>query len=60
MDILDRIAATSHPVWSALIDKRRREGCNPSCTEDGTLARNATEWGRKGGSHFKDGQFTKK
>lgn len=49
MTVLEQlvVAATSDPGWSGRI---------PTLPEAPTCH----EWGRKGGSHYKDGQFTKK
>lgn len=53
MTVLEQlvVAATSDPGWSGMIAAR-----------DGATAEALTcqEWSRKGGSHYKDGQFTKK
>lgn len=53
MTVLEQLvaAARSDPGWSARI-----------ATQAGTLAESLTcqAWSRKGGSHYKDGQFTKK
>lgn len=45
------VAAMSDPRWSGMIP-----------TRNGTKGEALTcqEWSRKGGSHYKDGQFTKK
>lgn len=53
MTVMERLtnAAATHPQWSVLIRDRSRR----------TLAStNCQAWGRKGGSHYKDGQFSKK
>lgn len=61
MTILGQLAATTNPAWADMINRRR-----PSIVDDGisgTLAvssQRATEWGRKGGSHYKDAEFHKK
>ncbi len=53
MTVLEQlvVAATSDPAWSEMLR------CQASTAVE---APTCTEWGRKGGSHYKDGQFTKK
>lgn len=45
------VAAASDPQWSDMI---------PTKADAESTATTGQEWGRKGGSHYKDGQFTKK
>jgi hypothetical protein len=53
MTVLEQlvVAASSDPGWSGII-----------AAQAGTMAEAPTcqAWSRKGGSHYKDGQFTKK
>lgn len=61
MTILEQLAATADPVWIEMINRRRVSVVDGAVSGNSTVAQQrATEWGRKGGSHFKDGQFTKK
>lgn len=61
MTILERLAAATDPVWVDMINRRRA-----ALAPDGVPGSEAlpsqprTEWGRRGGSHFKDDEFTKK
>lgn len=53
MTVLEQLVVTarSHPAWSEMIPTEGdAEAQSPTCQE----------WSRKGGSHYKDGQFTKK
>ncbi len=61
MTILERLAATTDPVWVDMINQRRvspSAGGTPG--SKALSSQSAAEWGRKGGSHFKDDEFTKK
>ncbi len=50
MTILEQLVAAPKPTaWAALIKQH-----TPS-----TAAGHMAEWGRKGNSHYKDGQFSK-
>lgn len=53
MTVLERLAATAtaDPVWTDMITDYARDNVEAPRCED---------WGRKGGSHYKDGEFTKK
>jgi hypothetical protein len=53
MTVLEQlvVVATSDPAWSGMIAAQ---------AEAATEAPTCKEWSRKGGSHYKDGQFTKK
>lgn len=53
MTTLEQLAATTEPTWAGMIEQRRGQSVTPG-------AGRATEWGRKGESHYKDGKFTKK
>lgn len=62
MTILEQLAATTDPAWVDMINRRR-----PSIVDDGVSEKHAavssqrgTTWGRKGGTHYKDGEFHKK
>ena len=50
MTVLERLAAaaTADPAWTEMIAGDNADA--PMCED----------WGRKGGSHYKDGEFTKK
>ncbi|MGH3873611.1 MAG: multiple cyclophane-containing RiPP AmcA [Pseudonocardiaceae bacterium] len=53
MTILERLVTTvtADPVWSDMMaDCAHDTGDTPTCED----------WGRKGGSHYKDGEFAKK
>lgn len=53
MTVLERLAATAtaDPVWTEMIADYAGDNADaPTCQD----------WGRKGGSHYKDGEFTKK
>jgi hypothetical protein len=52
MTVLDQLVTTvrAAPSWATMIPHQTTTTDSPTCTE----------WGRKGGSHYKDGQFTKK
>jgi hypothetical protein len=53
MTILEQlvVTATTDPEWSEMIAAQADNTPeSPTCDD----------WGRKGGSHYKDGQFTKK
>lgn len=53
MTVLEQlaVAAMSDPEWSEMIPNQANTAAeSPRCQE----------WSRKGGSHYKDGQFTKK
>lgn len=53
MTVLERLAATVpvDPVWTDLIAESAGDNTDtPTCQD----------WSRKGGSHYKDGEFTKK
>lgn len=53
MTVLERLVTTVtvDPVWSGMMpDCAGNTGDTPTCED----------WGRKGGSHYKDGEFTKK
>ncbi|MGH3868882.1 MAG: multiple cyclophane-containing RiPP AmcA [Pseudonocardiaceae bacterium] len=53
MTILERLAAfaTVDPVWADMIADYAGDTVDAPTCED---------WGRKGGSHYKDGEFSKK
>jgi hypothetical protein len=53
MTVLEQLVVdtTSDRTWSEMIPNQ-----DNAAVETQTCA----EWGRKGGSHYKDGQFTKK
>ncbi|MGH3769176.1 MAG: multiple cyclophane-containing RiPP AmcA [Pseudonocardiaceae bacterium] len=53
MTVLEQlvVTVTIDPEWAEMIvDQADNAPASPSCNE----------WSRKGGSHYKDGQFTKK
>jgi hypothetical protein len=53
MTVLEQlaVAVTSDPEWSEMIPAQGDTAAQtPTCQE----------WSRKGGSHYKDGQFSKK
>jgi hypothetical protein len=53
MAVLGRLAATApvDPAWTGMIADYADDNVDtPSCQD----------WGRRGGSHYKDGEFTKK
>lgn len=53
MTVLEHLVAvaTTDPEWAEMI---------PRPAVDAPDSLTCKEWGRKGGSHYKDGQFTKK
>jgi hypothetical protein len=53
MTVLERLAATVtvDPVWIDMIADYAGDNVDAPTCED---------WGRKGGSHYKDGEFSKK
>lgn len=58
MTVLEQLAATTSPVWLEMISQRRVDTVGDGSV--GQSRRAATDWGRKGESHYKDGVFTKK
>lgn len=53
MTVLERLTASAplDPVWAEMIADHAGDGSDsPTCQA----------WGRKGDSHYKDGQFSKK
>ncbi|MBV9011473.1 MAG: hypothetical protein JO272_05385 [Pseudonocardiales bacterium] len=53
MTVLERLAATTpvDPLWTDMIADHGGDNADtPTCRD----------WGRRGGSHYKDGEFTKK
>ncbi len=53
MTVLERLAAaaTVDPAWTDMI---------ADCAGDDADAPTCQDWGSKGGSHYKDGEFSKK
>ena len=61
MTILERLAATTDPVWVDMINRRRTPPTSGGAAgNEGLSSQPGAEWGRKGGSHYKDDEFTKK
>lgn len=52
MTVIEQLitAALDHPHWNSLIERTQPVNDPATCQD----------WGRKGGSHYKDGQFDKK
>ncbi|MGQ0839366.1 multiple cyclophane-containing RiPP AmcA [Actinokineospora sp.] len=49
MTVLEQLVAKSKaPKWAALVERHKKVDAPMSA------------WGRKGGSHYKDGEFSKK
>jgi len=59
MTILEQLVATDHPAWTEMIAARSAREVGGGAPGVSTPLRMGG-WGRKGGSHFKDGQFSKK
>jgi hypothetical protein len=57
MTVLEQLATTTNPTLLAMI--RQHQPLSVT-TETGADAHLMTAWGRQGGSHYKDGEFTKK
>jgi hypothetical protein len=57
LTVLEQLATTTNPTLQAMIRQHQPQSVT---TETGVDARPMTAWGRQGGSHFKDGEFTKK
>lgn len=62
MTILERLAAITDPIWVDMINRRRTlltsSGDAPG--NEALPSQPGAEWGRKGGTHFKDDEFFKK
>jgi hypothetical protein len=57
MTVLEQLATTTNPVLQAMIRQHQPLSVTTGAGTDACLM---TEWGRKGGSHYKDGEFDKK